>query len=141
MRNEADIPGRSRAGSPSWACVLSTHYWFDPLRIWLDLSRPIPFPLWSHLSLSLTRLLKIPHTATPSAHHVLTGGYECLKPPDQPSRTLPVAASTALIKFPHPVPPSASFRGADRRVGNRRDDGRDTIRHRCGEDVRHADGH
>jgi CubicO group peptidase (beta-lactamase class C family) len=30
MRNEADIPGRRRAGSQSWAGVLNTHYWFDP---------------------------------------------------------------------------------------------------------------
>jgi CubicO group peptidase (beta-lactamase class C family) len=30
MRNEADIPGRRRAGSVSWAGVLNTHYWIDP---------------------------------------------------------------------------------------------------------------
>jgi methyl acetate hydrolase len=30
LRNEADIPGRRRAGSQSWAGVLNTHYWFDP---------------------------------------------------------------------------------------------------------------
>ena len=30
MRNEADIPGRRKAGSQSWAGVLNTHYWFDP---------------------------------------------------------------------------------------------------------------
>lgn len=30
MRNEADIPGRRRAGSQSWAGVLNTHYWIDP---------------------------------------------------------------------------------------------------------------
>lgn len=30
MRNEADIAGRRRAGSQSWAGVLNTHYWFDP---------------------------------------------------------------------------------------------------------------
>ena len=30
MRNEAEIPGRRRAGSQSWAGVLNTHYWFDP---------------------------------------------------------------------------------------------------------------
>jgi methyl acetate hydrolase len=29
MRNEADIPGRRRAGSQSWAGVLNTHYWLD----------------------------------------------------------------------------------------------------------------
>jgi methyl acetate hydrolase len=30
LRNEADIPGRRRAGSQSWAGVLNTHFWFDP---------------------------------------------------------------------------------------------------------------
>ncbi len=30
MRNDADILGRRRAGSQSWAGVLNTHYWFDP---------------------------------------------------------------------------------------------------------------
>jgi methyl acetate hydrolase len=30
MRNEADIPGRRKAGSQSWAGVLNTHCWFDP---------------------------------------------------------------------------------------------------------------
>ena len=30
VRNEADIPGRRRAGSQSRAGVLNTHYWFDP---------------------------------------------------------------------------------------------------------------
>lgn len=29
MRNEADIPGRRRAGAQSWAGVLNTHYWLD----------------------------------------------------------------------------------------------------------------
>jgi CubicO group peptidase (beta-lactamase class C family) len=30
LRNEADIPGRRRAGSLSWAGVLNSHYWIDP---------------------------------------------------------------------------------------------------------------
>lgn len=30
LRNEADIPGRRRAGSLGWAGVLNSHYWFDP---------------------------------------------------------------------------------------------------------------
>lgn len=30
MRNEADVPGRRRAGSLTWAGVLNTHYWVDP---------------------------------------------------------------------------------------------------------------
>lgn len=30
MRNEADVPGRRRAGSLSWAGVMNTHYWIDP---------------------------------------------------------------------------------------------------------------
>ncbi len=30
LRNEADIPGRRRAGSQSWGGVLNTHFWFDP---------------------------------------------------------------------------------------------------------------
>lgn len=30
MRNEADIPGRRRAGSLGWAGVLNSHYWIDP---------------------------------------------------------------------------------------------------------------
>ena len=30
LMNTADIPGKRRAGSQSWAGVLNTHYWFDP---------------------------------------------------------------------------------------------------------------
>lgn len=30
LMNTADIEGRRRAGSQSWAGVLNTHYWFDP---------------------------------------------------------------------------------------------------------------
>ncbi|MFV0473410.1 MAG: serine hydrolase domain-containing protein [Pikeienuella sp.] len=30
MMNTADIEGKRRAGSQSWAGVLNTHYWFDP---------------------------------------------------------------------------------------------------------------
>lgn len=30
VRAEANIPGRRRAGSQSWAGVCNTHYWFDP---------------------------------------------------------------------------------------------------------------
>lgn len=31
LMNTADIPGKRRAGSQSWAGVLNTHYWFDPM--------------------------------------------------------------------------------------------------------------
>ena len=30
VRFEADVPGRRKAGSQSWAGVLNTHYWVDP---------------------------------------------------------------------------------------------------------------
>jgi CubicO group peptidase (beta-lactamase class C family) len=30
VRNEADVPGRRRAGSLTWAGFLNTHYWIDP---------------------------------------------------------------------------------------------------------------
>ncbi|MEX2521116.1 MAG: serine hydrolase domain-containing protein [Paracoccaceae bacterium] len=30
LMNTADIPGKRRAGSQSWAGVLNTHYWLDP---------------------------------------------------------------------------------------------------------------
>lgn len=30
VRHEADIPGKRRAGSQSWAGVCNTHYWIDP---------------------------------------------------------------------------------------------------------------
>ncbi|WP_282609994.1 serine hydrolase [Pelagibius sp. Alg239-R121] len=30
VRVEADVPGRRRAGSQSWAGLCNTHYWFDP---------------------------------------------------------------------------------------------------------------
>ena len=31
MRNEEDIEGMRRAGSLSWAGVMNTHYWIDPV--------------------------------------------------------------------------------------------------------------
>lgn len=31
VRSEADVPGRRRAGSQSWAGLCNTHYWFDPV--------------------------------------------------------------------------------------------------------------
>ena len=30
VRSEADVPGRRKAGSQSWAGVCNTHYWVDP---------------------------------------------------------------------------------------------------------------
>jgi CubicO group peptidase (beta-lactamase class C family) len=30
LRNEADIPGRRRAGALSWAGVMNSHFWIDP---------------------------------------------------------------------------------------------------------------
>jgi hypothetical protein len=47
LRNEADIPGRRRAGSQSWAGVLNTHYWFDRHRGPGRITTPT-LPLWSH---------------------------------------------------------------------------------------------
>jgi methyl acetate hydrolase len=32
MRNEADIPGKRRAGSQTWAGLCNTHYWIDPAK-------------------------------------------------------------------------------------------------------------
>ncbi len=50
MRNEADIAGRRRAGSLSWAGVLNTHYWIDPASdlCGLIMTQTLPFvePPW-----------------------------------------------------------------------------------------------
>ena len=77
LRNEADIPGRRRAGSQSWAGVLNTHFWLDPTAdlAGLIMTQTLPF-VESRPSWLPTRRLKRPHTPTSRTHQVLAGGDE-----------------------------------------------------------------